>query len=565
MKVNKVFRGKEYVYVGIFALVIAMIFVAPFLNKGYLVYGDDLQYQLSRVKEISGWFKDGLFNFPGISTYSFYSLGYGVNLFYPWLTLVPFSIFGLLVKNPVNAIYFGFYFYTFLTVIIAYSCMKRFSRSWLSSAVFSILYTFSIYRTIDGITRFALAEFIALTFLPLILLGSYEVLFGEKRYWVMVTIGLSLIVYTHVLSAFMVCVYLVVFWLISLFFIKEKIQRSLVLFLSGVVSIFASAGYLFPFLEEQLYQPFLQPSPMKLEGNAVGELVLKSFSNDLMQSNMGGIYNIGYTCMLILLVGIFFLKEMEKRDKIIYGMGVATFFMATTIFPWSLFQNTPLAVIQFPFRLMIFPTLFTCITGANLIKILSEKYSIKIKSSILLATLLVSVIPWLLSVNSMMNNSAQFVFNTGDLFFKDSEDRFSMWIEQYMPESSQRYVEEIYKHIGYVDNEPVVFTPTSQKQRVDFSIQTDRLQSKIDLPVIRYKNTTVLVNGKNVTSTSSHRGTVRIMVDKGINKISMSYKASLFIQLGIFISIITWLLLFLCVVLRLRKDGNHLVSDTDLI
>lgn len=199
-----------------------MIFVAPFLNKGYLVYGDDLQYQLSRVKEISGWVKDGLFNFPGISTYSFYSLGYGVNLFYPWLTLVPFSIFGLLVKNPVSAIYFGIYFYTFLTVIIAYGCMKRFSRSWLSSAVFSILYTFSIYRTIDGITRFALAEFIALTFLPLILLGSYEVLFGEKRYWVMVTVGLSLIVYTHVLSAFMVCVYLVIFWLISLFFIKEK-------------------------------------------------------------------------------------------------------------------------------------------------------------------------------------------------------------------------------------------------------------------------------------------------------------------------------------------------------
>lgn len=553
----------EYVYVGVFALVIAMIFIAPFLDKGYLVYGDDLHYHLSRIKEISGWLKDGVFNFPGISTRSFYSLGYGVNIFYPWLTLLPFSILGLLLKNPTNAIYVGFYFYTFVTVLIAYGCMKKFSRSWVSSTAFSILYTFSIYRTIDGITRFALAEFIALTFFPLLLLGIYEVLFGKKRYWPLVTIGFSLIVYTHVLSAFLACIYLIVFWGVSLFFIEERVKRSLLLLFSGVVSIFASAGYLFGFIEEQMFQTFLQPSPMKLAGKEIGQLVVSSFSSDLMQSSMGGVYNIGYTCILILLLGVFFLKEMSKTYKIIYSLGVITFFMTTSLFPWSLMQGTFLSVIQFPFRLMIFPTLFACLTGANLIKNVSEKYSFKIKRSILIITLLVCVAPWLLSANAMMDRAARFGFDTGDIFFNDSDNRSSMWIDQYMPKSSQKYVDDIYNHVGYLNSEAVTFMPKSEKQSTSFSIKTDEDQSKVDLPVVRYKNTTIFVNGKKVKVTSSHRGTVQLLIAKGVNKISIEYEASLIIKLGVLISIITWLILIVYLVLYScqKNESSHFVLE----
>ncbi|MFD1901536.1 hypothetical protein GQR36_18740 [Enterococcus termitis] len=231
------------------------------LVKGKLVFGDDLTYQLSRIIELTAWLKNGMQDFPGISVESFYQIGYGVNIFYPWMTLLLFSSVGLFTENLVVSVYIGFYLYTFITLLISYYCMKQFSNSWLAAAAFSILYTFSIYRTIDAYTRFALAEFIALTFIPLVLLGSYEVLFGKTRYWILVTIGFSLIVCTHVLSAFLICIYLVLFWGISLYFLENRVKRSLVLLFSGLVSIFTSAVFLFGFIEEQLFQTFYSRRP----------------------------------------------------------------------------------------------------------------------------------------------------------------------------------------------------------------------------------------------------------------------------------------------------------------
>lgn len=547
--------SKEYVIVCVFSLFIAGVFIAPFLSKGYLVYGDDLHYQLSRIKEIAGWFQNGQFNFPGISTNSFYLIGYGVNIFYPWLTLSLFSMVSLLVKNPVTAVYVGFYLYTFITALIAYWCMKRFSQSQVASAAFSMFYTFSIYRTIDGFTRFALAEFIALTFLPLILLGSYEVLYGNKKYWVAVTIGFSLIVYTHVLSAFLACLYLFIFWGISLFFIKERVKRSLVLLFSGIISIFASAAYLFGFVEEQTFQVFLQPSPMDLVGDNLKELVFRSFSNDLMQSSLGGLYNIGFIYILILLAGVFFLKEMTRTYKIIYGLGIATFLMTTNLFPWQLLQQTPLSVIQFPFRLMIFPTLFASLTGANLIKIFSEKLHRKVKLSVLIGTLLACFIPWLFSVNEMLEKASRFEFDTGTIFFSDPENRFSMWIDQYVPEKSQLYLEDIYQHVGYLDNQALTMKPTSAKQRIMFEVKTNQKQTEVDLPIIRYKNTAVMLNGKQVSSTLSERGTVQFLVPEGTNKIEVQYVASAMITSGVSLSILTWLLLIGYLVFIVRKKS----------
>ncbi|ROV60289.1 hypothetical protein EGO58_10850 [Limosilactobacillus reuteri] len=47
----------------------------------------------------------------------------------------------------------------------------------------AILYTFGTYRIIDIWTRFALGEFIALSFLPLVIYGIYSITFGNYKDW----------------------------------------------------------------------------------------------------------------------------------------------------------------------------------------------------------------------------------------------------------------------------------------------------------------------------------------------------------------------------------------------
>ncbi|WP_265459246.1 hypothetical protein [Enterococcus sp. HY326] len=544
---NNRWLKKESIRVLFFALLLSLLFVMPLLIKGDLVYGDDLVYHLSRIKELVGWLMDGEFNFPGISTRSFYLIGYGVNLFYPWITLVPFAFLSQLFENAAFAISLGFFFYTFLTAWIAYWCMKRFSQSWVASVSFTLFYVFATYRTIDGLTRFALPEFIALTFLPLLVWSTYEVLFKEVRSWIWVTISFALIVCTHVLSAFLISLYLVLFWVGSLYFIREKVKRTFILIGAGGLAIAGSAFFLIPFLEEQLFQTFLQPSPVTLAGNTLSELLGHGLTNDLTQSSLGGIYTIGLPCLLVLMFGCLFWKKMTRTYRLIYILSWFTFWLSTDLFPWGIFQHTIINVIQYPFRLMMFTTLFTCLTGANIVKLISEDQSLGKRSllGLLGVNLILCFLPWLISVQRMMDQAYSFASDTETIFFEDPDNRYSMWIDQYAPASSQPYIDEIYQHVGYIDGDAYLIPPQNQGQKIQYSMQIEKDQTSIDLPIIRYKNTIVWVNQKEVDMTSSERGTVQIEVDSGPTIVEVGYKASKVIRISFYISFFTWLVILL--------------------
>ena len=79
---------------------------------------------------------------------------------------------------------------------------------------------------IDIFARFALGEFIALTFIPLCFYGLYAIIIGNEKDWTFLAAGVSLILLTHILSTIIVFVFLIAFLLIFLLFWKIEDIRA---------------------------------------------------------------------------------------------------------------------------------------------------------------------------------------------------------------------------------------------------------------------------------------------------------------------------------------------------
>ena len=81
-----------------------------------------------------------------------------------------------------------------------YAAAKRMFREEWAAVCASILYTLSIYRISDVFTRCAVGEMMAMAFLPMFMLGLYEVILGDKNRWMTLALSAAGIFLCHMLS-----------------------------------------------------------------------------------------------------------------------------------------------------------------------------------------------------------------------------------------------------------------------------------------------------------------------------------------------------------------------------
>ena len=69
--------------------------------------------------------------------------------------------------------------YTFATLVVVHWVVYKVTQNNLWAFFTAVIYAYSTYRIVDIWTRFALGEFIALTFIPLIIYGLYAIIVGN--------------------------------------------------------------------------------------------------------------------------------------------------------------------------------------------------------------------------------------------------------------------------------------------------------------------------------------------------------------------------------------------------
>ncbi|MDC2844458.1 hypothetical protein PO185_02050 [Limosilactobacillus mucosae] len=550
--------ARNGILITILFIFLSVLFVYPLQKQGIIYRSDDLAYHINRITELIANFKNGNF-YPYIYTFSFNKVGFPLGIFYPWLTLVPFALFSILLGSNILGIYAGFAFYTFLTLLFVYTCVRRFDRSRLQAVLTSVIYAFCTYRTIDAFTRFDLGEFLGMVFLPLCLYGFYAVMFGNKNDWPFLAFGMSFIILSHILSTFITTVFLAILFLIFIWNVSNKLETFKYLTVSAVVAFASSAIFLFPFLSQELFQQYSKPSVVDVYSNAatMDQMFLASLGNSMERYIVSGhTHNIGIVLLMVILFGIVVFKKFSTVTKVAYLIGLTSFVMATNLFPWSIIQNTFFSVIQYPSRVLTISSCCLSFVGGEEFKLIKQDLFNKSLSNrktilITLVCIVLVVLPWYSGIIQLKRSSNTIVPNQPDWdipnkpYVTDSQKYkgYSAWyLDQYTPKNTLPYFKQLNNHVAIIDGKKIKLKNIVAKPNAQIYINKNiKAGSSVDLPVALYKNLHVYQSGKEVKLINSKRNMIAFKAISS-GSVIVKYVPSLIDKLGTVLSLATWLM-----------------------
>ncbi|NTM85770.1 hypothetical protein HQ718_13220 [Enterococcus faecium] len=523
-------KNKNQIIDIIFMLFLSFAYVIPlFMSMGiYHSVNQDTYFHLSRIIGL-----DNVWSSP-VNFNNFDHHGTMMNIFYPWLTLYPAFLFYKMMGNLVLSYNIYYFFITFLTMVVSYFSMKQIKNNRYISLLFSIIYTFSAYRAIDIFHRASLGEAVALTFLPLILMGCYEIYIRDYQNWYWLSIGMTLVVYTHLLSVAMVSVFIGGTLFLSFYFWDQKIARLLSLLKATVLTFFLSAGFLIPFIQQSRAQELKVPLGKELSGMAPSDMLTHILNNNYNN------YTIGLFLFLGLIGAFIFIKKLTADDLFIFFLGVFVLFCSTNLFPWQLFNHTPVKSLQFVWRLNGFSSLFIAYTMSIVIYYI---FSTKNNSWKIMVFTFLALILHLSGVSNSIHA------NKDSLTLIASEDAVA--IAENYNHTDYANKESIY-HPDMINNDQYLLgnqeiNPTTHFMSNKLTIELDNSNNKntvLTTPIYRYKGQVASINGKLVQTKLSKFGTTELTIPPGINKVVITYQYTKLAIASRYLSIVT-LILFL--------------------
>ncbi|NTP14866.1 hypothetical protein HQ818_13310 [Enterococcus faecium] len=523
-------KNKNQIIDIIFMLFLSFAYVIPlFMSMGiYHSVNQDTYFHLSRIIGL-----DNVWSSP-VNFNNFDHHGTMMNIFYPWLTLYSAFLFYKMMGNLVLSYNIYYFFITFLTMVVSYFSMKQIKNNRYISLLFSIIYTFSAYRAIDIFHRASLGEAVALTFLPLILMGCYEIYIRDYQKWYWLSIGMTLVVYTHLLSVAMVSVFIGGTLFLSFYFWDQKIARLLSLLKATVLTFFLSAGFLIPFIQQSRAQELKVPLGKELSGMAPSDMLTHILNNNYNN------YTIGLFLFLGLIGAFIFIKKLTADDLFIFFLGVFVLFCSTNLFPWQLFNHTPVKSLQFVWRLNGFSSLFIAYTMSIVIYYI---FSTKNNSWKIMVFTFLALILHLSGVSNSIHA------NKDSLTLIAPEDAVA--IAENYNHTDYANKESIY-HPDMINNDQYLLgnqeiNPTTHFMSNKLTIELDNSNNKntvLTTPIYRYKGQVASINGKLVQTKLSKFGTTELTIPPGINKVVITYQYTKLAIASRYLSIVT-LILFL--------------------
>jgi hypothetical protein len=534
-------------------VLLSIIFIIPLSVHHEIFFSDDLVYHIIRIKELTDNVTNNNF-YPYLYTYNYGRTAFLLGAFYSQIMLYPFTFFVIFLKSIVKGIYCGIAFYTLLTLCFTYLAMRKIGKNRINAYVVALVYGFCTYRTIDGFTRFALGEYLAMVFIPLAFYGVYAILFGKKKDWPYLALGLSFIFLSHILSTFISVIIMALLFLVAFPKMKERFARIKTLIYAVVVFILSSAIFLFPLIEQIMFQKYGQPSPQNLFENApsFGQLVQNSLSNDMTRAVDGNVYNIGLLLLISIIWGAFNFKKLQWSSKVSLIIGSILFISASTIIPWNILMQTPIKVIQFPFRILAFSSFFLSVVAGDMIISLGsdfEKNKNKKNIRIIVLSFLMVLIPWYSGLHSFAISHGA---NMADAYFegKQYNNRYYAYLSQYNTKKVVKHLQDIFQHRAVVNGKKVSLKQISAlPDGMKYSDKVLMNKSSIELPISYYKNLRVFEGNKRLTTFMGKRGMLGV---KNINKapITVKYVPSALNKFSQFLSITTWVLVASACVLK---------------
>lgn len=468
---------KEFLVILSFAIFTVSIYLIVFKNNTIPV-GWDTRFHLNRIEELRySLAHHHLFPSNGLHTFS--NIGLAINTFYPYLFLYPIALLQL-VLAPIRSYYIGLAIYTFSSFLISFIFAKKILNSTSAAYIFSLLYNTSSYLLLQITLRSDIGEYLALIFLPIGFYGLTK-LNDSKASWIMLPIGMALIAYSHILSLVIFAIAFIVYLCLSYknltSLIFKRIIYSVILF--GLIFLPFIINFITVKKHDAIFIPS-SPAPLKEAALIPGKLLNNSISN-IITYGLDNV-NFGITLIIASFILMCCFRRLNVMAKKYFLTGIILILLTTRVFPWFLFQRTPIALIQFPWRFLGPASFFVALSASWMF----SKISINNKYFYIIPTLLL-----LLPVLSFTNYYAYITTNTISdnnsyfLFAKSAE------YQDYMPNKAIPYSKDILNHTIIINGKKMVVNKNDYLQkphgiRIAIHHLKPNQENIIDLPILRY-------------------------------------------------------------------------------
>lgn len=355
MHASAIKKGCYYLIPGlVFAIILA--YVGRF---GFLYAGADLQFHANRIVEFYNNLRQGNL-IPVISTFSANQIGSIVPTMYPSFPVYIGAVLQFIFP-PVTAMYVLMWVQLMTQFSIAKWVSKELGLSLTESTTAAFIYTMAVPTLSQVIQQWLFGEVWAMSFMPLVILGlirltkttTNNLVALDKKTILLLVIGFTFIILSHVLSFAIVVGYTAIFTLFLLIFRKNRLNVLANLSVAAVITVLLSLIFLLPFIIAMLGNTMVTPAATELSIWAAPdwhEFIKSTFAiagDARFKTNTVGI--IAFLAIFGVLVTW---RKQDRFTKVATLVSVGVIFSGTS-YVWKYLYGTKLGVIQFPHRVFI--------------------------------------------------------------------------------------------------------------------------------------------------------------------------------------------------------------------
>ena len=509
MYMKKFIEGNKKTILFIFAL--TLLSSVPLIISG-TKNAPDLAFHLSRIKAIEENIKNKIF-FSGV--YSEYINGYGYanGLFYPDIFLYIPAFIKILGFNIITSYKIFLLLINFATIISIYISIKGISKNENTTVIGTIIYTFSSYRLVDMYQRAALGETLAHIFIPIVIYGLYEIIYGNQKKSYILTIGMSGLILSHVISTYMMGIIILVFILLNIKKItKEKRIKQLII--SALQTFLITSFFLLPLLEQMKSQRFNYQNMNNLKEFILSKRTVPFYLLFIELPNLRDkLFNKHWVPSGIGIIFIYLIykkiKSKNIKEKFIddsYKISIVLLILISIPQFWELnIIKTFLNPIQFPWRFYQIVTLLLTISGSIILgKTANTKKTIK--NIFLVSLISLSSITLISTVNRTKE------FNTYEIAYGE-----------YLPEEID---------LEKINTREKIISDGKTKTKLERKGTTLKIEieentgNKLELPLIYYKGYNAYMKKEKLELKKSENGLVEINTNKEKGKIIVKYEGT---------------------------------------
>lgn len=568
-------KSKKYlerIYI-VIAILLTLFILGKVVIESSICGTNDGYLHLIKIMGVDEIIKQG--QFPPIIDAGFCN-GYALNLFYNPLTTYISLICGLIVNNFALGIKIMLIIMMFVAIIFMYMFLKNVTKKTGVAVAGAIFYITNPYYLSNIYIRGAIGESAALTFIPLLFLGLYNLFNGDRKKHYFITIAATGLILTHNITTLYAAIISFIYVIINFNKLKEKdiLIKLLIniLFIVGLTIFFIYPLLLHSFSGEYV---IFDSDLMRTNGERVASGVI-SFKELFMEiPGQEVIFRLNIIQVVLFILSIFCYRFIDKKDRKIYLsfiiFAILSVILCMTKNIWE-FAPDILCNIQFPWRLLGFSGFFiSTIAGINLFIILKKIFKNK-ENGLIFVIIPIALLSLLYAysldykdytVKKDDNESIEFINNNINNIVYMNINR------EYMP--SKTYI-ALYKNqerikgdnVFILEGEALIESENKNELIYDIKLSDIKENTSIEVPFLYYKGYSAYIenekNGrKEIDVKESDYGFLKIDIPNEYKNgmIKVEYKTPITYYIVYIISFVTLIGFIIYIVLNTAKSKNY--------